>query len=448
MVKKGITKMNKGFFGHLWLAGCVAALLTTNAWAVVDAAFTMQIVDVSGSPPANPKEITVEAGDVFTVRFFLDGWDTEELTGYIVSLAQGTLHNGGPAPLILAYQDCVTNADCFASTQVSNCMDGICTNGLTCNVALQNCTDSSACVAVDPDLCDCYASLYVDEARTNYVFKDRGAFVLNDCTSPTAQQDILRMGAAILAPGVTDTGAAKYVGTMIFEVPEGAGGDFTIALHQDPVYTALKDPDGFDIEPLDRSDYLTIHAGSIPCAMVSSDPPNCAIDARQPTSLDGVTNFTWNSIELTLTCPTSGLTAANFNVSETPAALDPPVIISATSDGGNVIDLVFNRRIRLNKWTCVAIAGDASEKVCVGALPADVDESVTSDVDDIGALIASLNAGDTEPDYSLDINRDGNVGPADILRVIDLLNGAGAFDPWLGEYIGDFTGPKQCPTAP
>jgi len=46
------------------------------------------------------------------------------------------------------------------------------------------------------------------------------------------------------------------------------------------------------------------------------------------------------------------------------------------------------------------------------------------------------------PDYRLDMDRSGVAGPEDILRLIDLLNGAAAFEPWLDATIG------PCPAGP
>ena len=44
--------------------------------------------------------------------------------------------------------------------------------------------------------------------------------------------------------------------------------------------------------------------------------------------------------------------------------------------------------------------------------------------------------------YGCDLDRSGSCAPGDILRVIDLLNGADAYDPWLGQSV------QECPTAP
>ena len=53
--------------------------------------------------------------------------------------------------------------------------------------------------------------------------------------------------------------------------------------------------------------------------------------------------------------------------------------------------------------------------------------------DDINVLIDWINLvpGSVFPDYASDINRIGITSGSDILRLIDLLNGADAFDVWI-----------------
>ena len=58
---------------------------------------------------------------------------------------------------------------------------------------------------------------------------------------------------------------------------------------------------------------------------------------------------------------------------------------------------------------------------------------VLDDTIDIHARIDSINPvpGRILPDYSSDIDRSGVTTGSDILRLIDLLNGADAFDVWI-----------------
>ena len=63
---------------------------------------------------------------------------------------------------------------------------------------------------------------------------------------------------------------------------------------------------------------------------------------------------------------------------------------------------------------------------------------------DILKIIDILNNVMTPPwgTASCDTDRSGICGPADILRVIDLLNGADVYDPWLGRTL------PVCPSVP
>ena len=47
-------------------------------------------------------------------------------------------------------------------------------------------------------------------------------------------------------------------------------------------------------------------------------------------------------------------------------------------------------------------------------------------------MIDSLNGVIPLPDSQVDMDRDGTPASADILRVIDLLNGAGEYEPFNG----------------
>jgi hypothetical protein len=67
--------------------------------------------------------------------------------------------------------------------------------------------------------------------------------------------------------------------------------------------------------------------------------------------------------------------------------------------------------------------------------PGDVNGDGTSAPADILSVIDSLNGVTPLPIERCDCDRDGQAAPADILCVIDLLTGAGAFEPWNGAVI-------------
>jgi hypothetical protein len=182
----------------------------------------------------------------------------------------------------------------------------------------------------------------------------------------------------------------------------------------------------------------------------SSDPPNCAIDARQPSGpayLDplhpelGCSNPAgWDTIQMTVTWNTAGIGADDFNVTVTPDGTQPP--IRDVTVVGQTVTIHLDSIIPTGKWTCVEHTA-CQEMVCIGYLPADVNCDRTAGPVDILGVIDNLN-GQVQPAYPIwqcDVDRSGVCGPADILRVIDLLNGADCLDTWLGRTL------PECPSG-
>jgi hypothetical protein len=174
-------------------------------------------------------------------------------------------------------------------------------------------------------------------------------------------------------------------------------------------------------------------------SIISSDPPNCAIDARQPSEPNGSNPAGWSGIVLTFDGDATGTTANDFIVTGVGVGT-PPGIASATP-AGNIVTIVFDTLIPLRTWICVEHV-DSGSQVCVVHLPADVSNDRTSSAPDILFLIDCLNGVRTCQVQQCDADRSNVCGPPDILRVIDLLNGAGAFDPWLNVSV------PVCPSAP
>ena len=79
----------------------------------------------------------------------------------------------------------------------------------------------------------------------------------------------------------------------------------------------------------------------------------------------------------------------------------------------------------------------------MGYLPADASQDGLSAAGDINALINSINLvpGLVLPPHATDINRSGVTTGTDILRLIDLLNGAGSFSVWIA------AGLPPCPSG-
>lgn len=170
--------------------------------------------------------------------------------------------------------------------------------------------------------------------------------------------------------------------------------------------------------------------GSSPCIGIdSSSPPDCAIDARQPSDPDGSNPVGWDSIEITFDGDTTGLSDVDFTVSLDPGPGDPPTIVGVSTTG-NTATLELNPPIPAGQWTCFTHdAGGTS--TCLGFLPADSDGDGVSAGADIQRLIDCISDVAACELWECDLDRSGLCGPADILRGVDLLNGAAQYARWL-----------------
>ncbi len=173
-----------------------------------------------------------------------------------------------------------------------------------------------------------------------------------------------------------------------------------------------------------------------PCGSISitsSDPPDCAIDARQPTDTEGVTVYGWDLIELTFDADASALTVDDFTVEVLPGPCDLPCevpSIVSLETVGNIAMLELSPPIPAGWWTCITHI-DSQTGPCLGFLPGDVDESGTSEGADVSYLTACLDGTESCELWQCDLDQSGLCAPEDILRCIDLLNGAEPYGPWL-----------------
>ena len=114
--------------------------------------------------------------------------------------------------------------------------------------------------------------------------------------------------------------------------------------------------------------------------------------------------------------------------------LGPNSIQSVTYHGAGVYELVLDHAITAGGVTTIEYLGDGSF-MDYTAQPANVDGGSFSDASDIQEHIDCCLSGLCTPvwgTYSCDIDRSLLVTPADILAVIDLLNGTQEWDIWLG----------------
>jgi hypothetical protein len=188
----------------------------------------------------------------------------------------------------------------------------------------------------------------------------------------------------------------------------------------------------------------------------AAEPRNGTIDARQPNipgsdlprqgiGSPGMAGSDFEPIRILLDPPVTGAVTC-FELCETKVdpLLGPNAIRHVTDVGGGWYEIVLERAITAGGVTTIEYTGDGSY-VSYIFHPANVDGDSASAPADILRIIDYINGVATSPwgIYSEDIDRSHLLGPPDILRVIDLLNGAGVYDPWLNTRLPE--NPGVCP---
>ena len=173
------------------------------------------------------------------------------------------------------------------------------------------------------------------------------------------------------------------------------------------------------------------------------DPPSGFYDARQPHPVDDALALQGVN-ELHVQAPPRADHPACWDLCETnnnpamhPGYL-PNWINHITDDGGGNYTIHLGRPITQAELTTVEYLFAPPDPGMIGLfwyLPGDADADHTSAPADILAVIDSLNGITPLPQERCDMDRDGTCAPADILRVIDLLNGAAQFGPYLNVQI-------------
>lgn len=179
-------------------------------------------------------------------------------------------------------------------------------------------------------------------------------------------------------------------------------------------------------------------------SILTTEPPDCAIDARQPCDPDGSNPQGWQVVKLDLDGASLYLSASDFDVTEQDDGVDgtAPSITSVAYAGWQAVELHLSERIEPGGWTTITHI-PTGETVRLGCLPGDVSGDRTSASADILWVIDCLNGVRTCEKWQCDVDRSDVCGPPDILRVIDLLNGAGEYGSWLNVSIPECPPPSD-----
>jgi hypothetical protein len=135
-----------------------------------------------------------------------------------------------------------------------------------------------------------------------------------------------------------------------------------------------------------------------------------------------------------LTLNAVGADASCFTLCETviDPLLGPNGIAGVTDLGGGNYEIVLDHPITAGGVTTIRYVHDAQPVVYVSH-PGNVNGDGVAAVSDILSVFDILTGTVAAPHgaYSTDIDHSGAFGAPDVIRLIDLLNGAATFDPWL-----------------
>jgi hypothetical protein len=145
---------------------------------------------------------------------------------------------------------------------------------------------------------------------------------------------------------------------------------------------------------------------------------------------------TTNSIALTFDagCDVAGAAAADFSVACVPAGAPCPTVNNVNTVD-QTVTVTLSSAIPAGKWTCVTHTA-SGDQACIGSLPGDCSGDLATVPNDLLKLIDNLNL-QVIPALALDhcdMDRSGICLAADIIALIDMLNGNG-YVVWNGKTL-------------
>ena len=159
-------------------------------------------------------------------------------------------------------------------------------------------------------------------------------------------------------------------------------------------------------------------------------PLDGSIDARQPFAPDNGAVLLGTDT-LIFEAPT-GAQSSCWTFCETGISGAPNGIVNVTESAG-VYTIALERPITPGKVTTLTYTEDGGVATTGEFIshPGNVDGNATSSATDIAAIVSCVTNGTCEP-WQCDIDRSGSCAPSDVLREIDVLNGADQLDMWDG----------------
>lgn len=386
-------------------------------WSVADAAtVTLRAVKKNNVAITPTSNLTVAPNDTIEAEIFVSGWGAELPGGVRVFQIQlagvvGAVSADNGLALPLGWDGPVNTDPCSTDQE---CLER--------DSRYPLCAGTGGCRGPnhDPSL-----GSSMNRTRTDFILFGQSVVFALDWVSLNYRY----VATAEDPSGVTlDTGVPRYCGTVIYKISANACGTFTLGFVSANSILADGSPKPITIPLVSAPLSLTVS----PCALqlLSCSPEHGFVDARRPhAQTNANSRETMNSFTANFNASAAGLVNASFSVQQIPNEGPVPGLLSVVPSG-NSATITLNRRINHKVWTCVRHI-TSNKRCCFGVLPADADSSRFSQPADTFELIDNL-VGQINPPLGFpkcDMDRSNLCSALDILTLIDLLNGADAFEP-------------------
>lgn len=346
------------------------------------------------------------------------------------------------------------------------------------------CTTSPQCAAAYPEypICltdpstGCTCSPHTPE-NGGFITTSRTDFLLFGVDGPIPECATSDIGFKYFGiaenqnQSITDTGAARYLGTLIVKVSANACGTFTIGHVPEITSTFITDMAVFKpTSSLPSLQPLVLTVSDCSRQLLSCSPGHCNIDARiahdrldadaprnvfqtvmtfSKTVVGSCSNAPATPCTINSQCP-GGTCTGRVDLEVTVLPFDPddtvPAINAITPSGDpKIATIQFQPRIQQTRWTCFRDKG-SNKRCCMGSLPPDSDNNRISQSDDVFEILDNLN-GIVIPALTIekcDIDRSARCTGADLVMAVDVLTGADAFTETSGDLLPALTN-QSCP---
>jgi hypothetical protein len=173
------------------------------------------------------------------------------------------------------------------------------------------------------------------------------------------------------------------------------------------------------------------------------DPDDGTLDARRP-HLPANAGVLQGIQSIRATVPDGAEAVECWTLCESTPGGAVNSISSIASNGDGTVTINLTKPLTAGQVTRITYTDDlgTSTTGTWTSHPANANADGMADAADITALTTALGGAASVPDglFYRDMDRSGRFTPADLLELVDLLNGAAAYLPWLGT-------PRPVPTA-